>query len=245
MKSVPERQKATRSGPGDIDTNDSHLVELLLLCGHWGCQAPFWNPPSSLSAQESSPAHQHISTSIGTLQAKQTAEQRHSPTHQEACCLRTPEPTDAPGHSPAHQCAGTNTKTSRTLQPEAQDPVPMTSGLVLATVPASPTSGRHQLQELTSHTSGWAPAPGSPRPQSHPPAGRQQPQDDHSPSGSHLGFSPTHQQANTRFGPCWMTQPAMLETGPTHQRANTSSRAPKEPVAKDPGTWLSPPVSQH
>ena len=42
--SLPERQEASGTQPGVINTSDSHLGELVLSCGHWCWQVLFWNP---------------------------------------------------------------------------------------------------------------------------------------------------------------------------------------------------------
>ena len=52
VKSPREAEGNWSSPPGD-----SHFGEFILLCGHWCWQASFWNPPSSLLAWGSTPAH--------------------------------------------------------------------------------------------------------------------------------------------------------------------------------------------
>lgn len=45
LKSLLERQEEARAHLGDLDTGNNHLGELILPCGHWHFQAPFWNAP--------------------------------------------------------------------------------------------------------------------------------------------------------------------------------------------------------
>ena len=63
--------------------------ELLLPGGQWYQQVPVWNPSSSL-APEPGPAYQPVRPSTRTPQPWEPARRRHSPTHQKACCLKTP-----------------------------------------------------------------------------------------------------------------------------------------------------------
>ena len=71
--------------------------------------------------------HQPVSTNPVTLQAKQQAGNRHSPTHQQNCCLKilSPQPLqDQPcsledlGPSPTYHCMCISPRTLKALQPE-------------------------------------------------------------------------------------------------------------------------------
>ena len=98
LKSFPERQEVTRTYPGDRHCS-SHFQELILPHGHWCCQAPFFNPPSSLLALGPSSTYQSVSTSIETPQAKPTTQVGTQP-HSPAGRLMTPWANRWPWHSP-------------------------------------------------------------------------------------------------------------------------------------------------
>ena len=65
-------QEAIGAYPWDTDTSSSPSGELILVCGTWCWQVPFWNPPSSLlaSGPSSIPAYQPVGTSPGMPEAK-------------------------------------------------------------------------------------------------------------------------------------------------------------------------------
>ena len=88
-------------------------------------------PPISLSARI-----------LGHFRAKQRAQQRHSPTHQQSCCRRTPQAIDTSGLRPVHQKvqdSGSHinmlapTQKYRALHPEALGPGSNDQWLVLGT----------------------------------------------------------------------------------------------------------------
>ena len=85
----PEEKGKTTVHVVDTDPGGRHYRELTLSNERWCWQASFWKSPSSLLAPGPSPTHQPAGTSIGTPQAKQLAGQQHSPTYQQAGCLKT------------------------------------------------------------------------------------------------------------------------------------------------------------
>ena len=105
-------------------------------------------PPSSFLASQT------VSASDGMPQAKHQARQGHSPNHQQAGCLKTPWALNCPGHGPVHQsvhaayiCAPEQALTHQTPYNRRLREASLTSGPVLAPIPASPTS-RGVLQLL-------------------------------------------------------------------------------------------------
>ena len=200
--------------------------ELLLSGGQWYRQVPVWNPPSSSLAPESGPAYKPVRPSTRTPQPWEPARGRHSPTHQKACCLKTPWTHSDPGNQPCppghqhqphppvgkhqpHDHLGWSPALSvskPSYQPwdppgpwsqRSRDTAPLSSGPALDPGPGFLTSRQ-------------TPGPGPPQPHNLPcqdPAhtGRL------TPAQRHLGttqlatprFNPTHQRVSTRFGTPW------------------------------------------
>lgn len=143
LESLPERQEAAGTHPGDTDTGSSHFEELLL--------------PSILLAPGYGPTHQYVLTSTGIPPAKQLA--MYTPSPPVGRSLRPPEPTHTLGHSPVHQRAQDPATDSSALAVTPQttgscsqiqwDSVPPTSEAALAPCcpgpqPHSP-SDQHQF----------------------------------------------------------------------------------------------------
>ena len=178
-----------------------------------------WSPPSSLLTlgRNPAPTHQPARTSTGTPQAKQIAGWAHSPTHKETGCIKTLEPTVAPGHGHTKQ--------------RAQELTPHASVQALDLGVPEACSQRHWDPDLS--TSGKAPDTGKLQPHSllwqdpaHWPAGKNQPWD-------WLGSHPICQLANTSFGIPWALKPDS-RTWLCCQWASTNPR-----------TWLHPLVGRH
>ena len=149
MESPSERQEATAAHLGDTDTGSSYLGSSFYHVDA-GLVSTSWNSPSNLLASGPSPAstHQPEGTSTGTPQAKQLTRWGHSPTHQQIGCLKTLEPTTAPGHSLVHQ--------------RVQDPATHASAQALD--PGTPGPCSQRPHAPAPHTSEQAPAPESPGP---------------------------------------------------------------------------------
>lgn len=69
------------NAPGNTDAGGCHFCKLILLCGHWHWEAPFWNPPSSLlplgTAQST-----RVPIAVVSHQVPQSAMPGACPTHQ-------------------------------------------------------------------------------------------------------------------------------------------------------------------
>ncbi|XP_068401777.1 proline-rich protein HaeIII subfamily 1-like [Eschrichtius robustus] len=144
---------------------------------------------------------------------------------------------DPLGTGPAHQQGKQQLQDPRAPQPKTLGPRSVRQW-------ASPSPGTHWT--LASHTSGQAPALGSPVAQPCLPTGQHKPRDS-------LGPGPAPQQANTSFGVPQTLQPDMSGTGPAHQQADTrpetpsSATTPPKPssahqwASTSPGTTPPPP----
>ena len=71
LESPLHRQEATGAWLEDTDTGGSQFWEIILPCGHWCWQVPFFNPLLSLWALESGSTYKTVSISTGTHQVRQ------------------------------------------------------------------------------------------------------------------------------------------------------------------------------
>lgn len=79
LESFLDRQEATWTHLGDIDTGRGQFGELILPEVHWCWQASFWNPPFSLLEPGPGPNPEPVNSSTGIPEDKRPAMWRQSP----------------------------------------------------------------------------------------------------------------------------------------------------------------------
>lgn len=153
-ESFLERQEATWTHLGDVDTGCGQSGELILLEVHW--QASFLNPPFSLLEPGPGPSPEPVSSSTGIPEDKWPAVWRHTPPSTgRTVFLRHAEPTTLPGPGPINQYTSASHRTNP--QPNFQARCQNSALITSRSTPAlgSPGLNSQRPQELAPKPAGW------------------------------------------------------------------------------------------